>query len=75
MVTMNWLQRHQVAVYTVAVMVAIGVGVGRPRSATFIEPLIDPVLAILLYVTFLEIPFVRLRRAFTNGDSWRRHSG
>lgn len=63
----DWLQRHQVAVYAVAVMLAIGIGVNRPSSATFIEQLIDPVLAVLLYVTFLEIPFVRIRRAFTNG--------
>lgn len=63
----DWLQRHQVAVYAVAVLLAIGVSVSRPRSATFIEQLIDPVLAVLLYVTFLEIPFIRLRRAFTNG--------
>jgi len=32
-----------------------------------LEPLINPVLAVLLYVTFLEIPFVRIRRAFRNG--------
>lgn len=63
----DWLQRHQVAVYAVAVLLAVGTGVSRPSSSTFIEQLIDPILAILLYVTFLEIPFVRLRRAFTNG--------
>ena len=67
METKEWLQRHQVAVYAVAVTLAIGIGVGRPGSAPVIEQLIDPVLAVLLYVTFLEIPFVRLRRAFTNG--------
>jgi len=66
-VNRDWLQHHQVAVYAVAVLLAVGVGVGRPSSATFIERFIDPVLALLLYVTFLEIPFVRLRRAFTNG--------
>lgn len=65
--TKNWLQRHQVAVYSVAVIFAIGIGVGRPDAATSIEYFINPVLAVLLYVTFLEIPFVRLRRAFTNG--------
>ena len=63
----NWIQQHQVAVYAVAVTLAIGVGMNRPDSAPFIEQLIDPVLAVLLYVTFLEIPFIRLRRAFTNG--------
>lgn len=63
----DWLQRRQVVVYAGAVVFAIGVGSSRPGSAAFFERLIDPVLAVLLYVTFLEIPFVRLRRAFTNG--------
>ena len=61
------LQRRQVSVYAVTVALAIGVGAGRPESASIIERLINPVLAVLLYVTFLEIPFVRLRRAFRNG--------
>ena len=63
----RWLQRHQVVVYTVFVLLAVGVGVSLPNSAPRSESLIDPVLAVLLYVTFLEIPFVRLRRAFRNG--------
>ncbi|WP_435068647.1 arsenic resistance protein [Haloplanus sp. C73] len=63
----DWLQRRQVVVYAVAVALALGIGVGRPASAPVLEGFIGPVLAVLLYVTFLEIPFVRLRRAFTNG--------
>jgi ACR3 family arsenite transporter len=63
----EWLRRHQVLVYAVAVALAVVIGAGRPMWATPIEGLINPVLAVLLYVTFLEIPFVRLRRAFTNG--------
>lgn len=61
------LQRRQVAVYAVFVLLAVAVAVGRPSAADRLERLIDPVLAVLLYVTFLEIPFVRLRRAFRNG--------
>ncbi len=64
----EWLQRHQVLVYAVAVALAVAAGAGRPTWAASIEWLINPVLAVLLYVTFLEIPFVRLRRAFTNGQ-------
>ncbi|WP_224269207.1 arsenic resistance protein [Haloprofundus salinisoli] len=63
----RWLQRHQVAVYAGAVLLSVTLGVLRPNSASAFERLIDPVLAVLLYVTFLEIPFVRLRRAFRNG--------
>jgi ACR3 family arsenite transporter len=63
----EWLERHQVAVYAVAVLLAVAVGFGRPRSAGLVESFIDPVLVVLLFVTFLEVPFVRLRRAFTNG--------
>ncbi|WP_058827068.1 arsenic resistance protein [Haloferax sp. Q22] len=63
----RWLQRHQVVVYTAFVLLAVGVAVYLPNSAPLSESLIDPVLAALLYVTFLEIPFVRLRRAFRNG--------
>lgn len=67
MVTKDWLQRHQVAVYAVAVLFAIGAGLGQPDLSTILEQFINPVLAVLLYVTFLEIPFIKLRRAFTNG--------
>ncbi|MEF8786445.1 MAG: bile acid:sodium symporter [Haloarculaceae archaeon] len=63
----EWLQRRQVTVYAVSVLLAVGFAVGTPWTAPFFEAIINPVLAVLLYVTFLEIPFVRLRRAFTNG--------
>jgi len=53
--------------YAVAVFIAIATGLGQPGAGSVLEPLINPVLAVLLYVTFLEIPFVRIRRAFRNG--------
>ncbi|MFC6835693.1 arsenic resistance protein [Halomarina ordinaria] len=58
------LQRRQVSVYAVAVLLAVGLALGRPDATPVVQRFIDPVLAVLLYVTFLEIPFVRLRRAF-----------
>jgi len=62
----DWLQRRQVAVYAASVALAVGFGVGLPSTAPLFERVITPVLAVLLYVTFLEIPFTRFRRAFTN---------
>lgn len=61
--TKDWLQRRQIGVYAVAVGLAIGVGVVIPDSGSTLERVLNPVLAALLYVTFLEIPFVRLRDA------------
>jgi ACR3 family arsenite transporter len=66
-ITKEWVQHNQVGIYAVAVLLAIGVGLGQPGLRSVLAPLINPVLAVLLYGTFLEIPFVTLRRAFTNG--------
>lgn len=63
----QWIQHNQVMLYAVAAFLAIVTGLGQPSVGTVLEPLINPVLAVLLYVTFLEIPFVRIRRAFRNG--------
>ncbi|RBI59732.1 arsenic resistance protein [halophilic archaeon] len=63
----QWIQHNQVGLYAVSVILAIGVGLGQPSAGSLLELLINPVLAVLLYVTFLEIPFVRIRRAFRNG--------
>ncbi|WP_256298869.1 arsenic resistance protein [Haloarchaeobius salinus] len=62
----RWLQHNQVAVYAVAVLLAVAIGLGVPSASPVLEASIYPVLAVLLYVTFLEIPFVRIRRAFRN---------
>ncbi|WP_436929957.1 arsenic resistance protein [Halosimplex halobium] len=62
----DWLGRHQVAVYAAGVALAVGFGVGLPSAAPLFERAITPVLAVLLYVTFLEIPFTRFRAAFTD---------
>ncbi|WP_415378670.1 arsenic resistance protein [Halosimplex sp. TS25] len=62
----DWLARNQVAVYAVAVLAAVALGLGRPAQDSTFEALIEPVLVVLLYVTFLEVPFVRLREAFAD---------
>lgn len=62
----DWFQRHQVVIYAASVALAVGFGVRLPSAAPLFEQVITPVLAVLLYVTFLEIPFTRFRRAFTN---------
>jgi ACR3 family arsenite transporter len=66
MLTKDRIQRRQVSIYAVAVLAAVGFGLGIPDAAPLFQGLIEPVLVLLLYVTFLEVPFVRIRRAFRN---------
>ncbi|MFB6282707.1 MAG: arsenic resistance protein [Halobacteria archaeon] len=66
MISKEELRQNQVWLYAVAVVAAVLVGTLARNTAPFLEAAINPVLAVLLYVTFLEIPFVRIRRAFRN---------
>ncbi len=63
----QWLQHNQTLVYAVAVAAAVATVLVVPAAGTAFEPAINPILAVLLYVTFLEIPFVRVREAVSNG--------
>ncbi|WP_390883728.1 arsenic resistance protein [Kocuria carniphila] len=56
----QWFERHQVALYVASIGVAVIVGLTVPGIAAPAETLINPVLALLLYATFLGIPFTRL---------------
>lgn len=60
------LERHQVPVYLAGLLVGLLVGLIFPASDSLFEPLIYPVLGALLYVTFLQVPFVELRRALAD---------
>lgn len=66
------LQRGQISVYAVAVVLAIEMGLGRPQSASAIERFISAVLAVLL------LPLSSKSRLFGSAvrsgirDSWLR---
>jgi len=62
------MERHQVALYLVALAVSAVAGLLFPVLAHPAETAINPVLGLLLYVTFLGVPFGRLRLAFRD---WR----
>ncbi|GAA1760755.1 bile acid:sodium symporter [Kocuria aegyptia] len=60
-----WAQRHQVALYLAAVAAALLVGWAVP-GAPALAPAITPVLVLLLFATFLAVPFASWGRAFTD---------
>lgn len=59
------LERTQVITYFMATVVAGGVSLIWPGSGA-LEPLINPALALMLFVTFLQVPIADLGRALAN---------
>lgn len=62
--TVDVLQRYQVWVYLAAISVGLGLSMVAPRVAPGLELLIWPALALLLYVTFTQVPLTHLPEAF-----------
>lgn len=60
----EWGERHQVVLYVAAIAAGVGIGLGFPGAAGALEASITPVLGLLLYATFLGVPFARLVGAF-----------
>lgn len=58
-----WLERFQVPLYFGALIVGAAVGFLAPQAAGAYEVAITPVLIVLLYATFLAVPFPEIGRA------------
>lgn len=63
----QWMERHQVALYMAGLGAGALVGLAWPAVSGPAGAAIHPVLALLLYATFLGIPFGRIRDAFRDG--------
>jgi ACR3 family arsenite transporter len=60
------LERNQVWVYAAGLVLGAALGLALPALGSALEVLIYPVLGILLYATFLQVPFRDIRRSFTH---------
>lgn len=60
------LERGQIAIYLVAIGFGIAIGVLAPVTGARFEHAITPVLAALIYTTFLQIPLADLRGSLAN---------
>ncbi|WP_297835306.1 arsenic resistance protein [Thermomonas sp.] len=58
------LEHHQVVIYFAAVVIAAAVGAVVPGADT-LEGAINPTLALMLFVTFLQVPLADLGRAYS----------
>ena len=61
-----WMEHHQVVLYLSALVTGAVLGLAAPAASSLLETVISPVLAALLYATFLGVPFHRLRAAFAD---------
>lgn len=58
------LERHQVWIYLTAIVGGLVFGSVLPSLAPLFETLLWPVLAVLLYTTFVQVPLLHAREAF-----------
>lgn len=61
------LERNQIWVYAAGLLLGAILGLALPGPGSSLEVLIYPVLGVLLYATFLQVPFRELRRSFAHG--------
>lgn len=66
--SVEWMERHQVPLYLAALIIGAAVGLLTPAIAHPVGTAINPVLGLLLYATFLGVPFARIGQAFRD---WR----
>ena len=59
-----WWDRQQVPLYLVAIAAGALFGTAAPDAAPALEHAINPVLALLLFATFLGVPVIEVGRAW-----------
>lgn len=60
------LEAWQVGIYLAAIAAGLVLGLSFSRSV-MLEALINPALALMLFVTFLQVPLAELRAVLQNG--------
>lgn len=58
------LERYQVWIYLAAIVTGLVLGSSWPGIGSHLEALLWPILAVLLYTTFVQAPLLHIRNAF-----------
>ena len=66
--SVEWMEGHQVPLYLAALIIGAAVGLLTPAIAHPAGAAINPVLGLLLYATFMGVPFAMIGQAFRD---WR----
>ena len=60
------MEQYQSWLYLVFIGLGLALGIGAPGFAQRLAPLVWPLLGILLYATFTQIPLLNIARSFTD---------
>ncbi|RAU19829.1 arsenic resistance protein [Nitrincola tibetensis] len=60
------LEKYQVIVYLIAIVCGLALGAFLPTQVSVLELLLWPVLVVLLYTTFTQVPLAHIRQAFAD---------
>ncbi|WP_348749243.1 arsenic resistance protein [Pseudomonas rhodesiae] len=64
--TRDTLEHHQIPIYFVTVLLAVGCGLLAPSWGHGLGVWITPAIAVLMYAMFLQIPFLDLRQGLSH---------
>lgn len=64
--TREQLETQQIPLYFAAVVLTIAAGLLAPGTASHLQALVTPAIAVLMYAMFLQIPFLDLRQGLGN---------
>ncbi|MCM2588191.1 arsenic resistance protein [Rossellomorea marisflavi] len=65
-ITRNQLENQQIWIYAIALLIGGAVGLLSPGAGSSLDAAISPLIAILMYGMFTQIPFLKLREALSN---------
>lgn len=66
MITRENLEKKQIWIYGIALLFGGTLGLTNERVGTSLDWTISPLIALLMYVMFAQIPFLKLREALSN---------
>lgn len=64
--TRDRLEKYQIWLFTISLFIGGLVGIFKEHSAANLEWLISPLIAMLMYGMFTQIPFLKMREAISN---------
>lgn len=58
------LEKNQLFVYLLAISLGVILGINAPQTSSLLAIMLWPLLGVLLYATFIQVPLIHLQQAF-----------